>query len=53
MLCRRALQLPTGYRAAACDPEPLHCADDGGLLAWSWLLPAGERLRLNVTFVAR
>lgn len=53
ILCRRALQLPSGYRASAYDPEPVHCVDDGGLLAWSWLLPAGERLRLNVTFVAR
>ena len=53
ILCRRALQLPRGCRASACDPEPDHCLDDGGLFAWSRILSAGERLRLHVTFVAR
>lgn len=53
IMCRRALQLPAGYRAAACDPEPDHSADDGALLTWSMVVPAGERLRLAVTFAPR
>ena len=50
VVCRRALQLPPGYRAVRCEPEPDLRVHDA-LLTWSMVVPKGDHLNLRVEFV--
>ena len=49
MVCWRAVQLPPGYRAVRCEPEPDLRVHDA-LLTWSMVVPKGDHLKLRVEF---